>query len=191
MVKLGDLTISSDCKKAELKISDEFNLDLHLSESLPSATSVTTESANKIIAVFEPDNVKLEISKSEEDELQFYNFSWFNFGNLQFLKDTVYLGNVEDNQWFGGPNLLQQSHPLMKTELKKGYEFCPYVILDTFMKPASGGERYWISSKKVAIFVPSAIPLWTKLSDNGYLALQAQYDDSPYQYLPVSLSLIR
>ena len=187
MVKVADLTLSDDCKKAEIKISDEYNLNLFLSESLPAATSVTTESPNKVVAIFDVNNVRLEISKSNENEFEFYNFSWFNFGNSKYLKDTVYFGNLEENQWFGGPNSLQQAHPLMKTESKKGYDFCPYVILDTFVKPASGGERYWLSSKKIAIFVPSAIPLWTKLSDNGYLSLQAQYDDSPYMYLPVGV----
>ncbi|KAE9554457.1 hypothetical protein FO519_002331 [Halicephalobus sp. NKZ332] len=147
MAKLGDLSLSADGKKAEIKISDKFTLDLHLAESLSPATSV-------------------------------------NLGSSKFLKDTVYLGNLEENQWYGGPNILQQSYPLMKTEAKKGYDFCPYVIEDVYLSPSSGNERYWISSMKVAISVPSSIPLWSKLSDNGYLSLQAQYEDSPYKNLP-------
>uniref|UniRef100_A0AC34PWC2 Glycoside hydrolase family 31 n=1 Tax=Panagrolaimus sp. JU765 TaxID=591449 RepID=A0AC34PWC2_9BILA len=182
LATLGRLSFSGDGKKADLKASDGFVLNVHLAESLSSATSVTMEHPNRIVAKYDVENVRLEVTVQENSGIEFYNFSWFSLGNLKFLKDTICLGKLEDVQWFGGAQVLQQTYPLLKTDSSvKGYDFCPYVISDPYMKPASGHERYWLCSKKLALFVPSAIPLWTNLSQNGFLTFQSQFDDSPYK----------
>ena len=49
---------------------------------------------------------------------------------------------------------------------------------------ARGFERYWLCSKKLAVYVPSNIPLWTQIQ-KGHLTLQSQVSDSPYASFPV------
>lgn len=183
--KLGELELSQDGKKAEIKINDNFDLKLYLGESLTNVSTITSEE-KQIVACFDSEKVKLEISLEEHDGCNFYNFQWFHDGKLQYLKDTLYLGDLNETQWYGGPDVLQQTFPLLKSDSSNvGYDFCPYLVLDPYLKPASGHERYWVSSAKVGLFVPSKIPLWTKLSSNGYLSLQAQFDSSPYQSFKV------
>lgn len=55
---------------------------------------------------------------------------------------------------------------------------------DTFQMPSNGQERYWLSSKRIALVVPADVHLWTQIS-HGYLSLQAQTSDSPYASFPV------
>uniref|UniRef100_A0A183BXK8 Glycosyl hydrolase, family 31 n=1 Tax=Globodera pallida TaxID=36090 RepID=A0A183BXK8_GLOPA len=43
----------------------------------------------------------------------------------------------------------------------------------------SGQERYWLSSKKVALNVPWRVPLWTSMQ-KGELSLRAQLKDSQF-----------
>uniref|UniRef100_A0A914XVH7 Uncharacterized protein n=1 Tax=Panagrolaimus superbus TaxID=310955 RepID=A0A914XVH7_9BILA len=179
--------MSADCKKADFHIDDEFTLTLHLADNLGLNGKVTKLDERILVAEYEDYGTKLEIEKSNESGIDFYKFSWFTPSTTKFLKDSVFLGELDTVQWFGGAQLLQQAWPILKTASgNKGYEFCPYVIMDTFLSQASGHERYWICSKKVGLIVPSQIPLWTKLSPNGYLTLQAQRDDSPYASFPRS-----
>uniref|UniRef100_A0A7E4VAK9 Gal_mutarotas_2 domain-containing protein n=1 Tax=Panagrellus redivivus TaxID=6233 RepID=A0A7E4VAK9_PANRE len=183
-VELGRLQLLNHGHHAVLKLDNSDSLNLYIGESFTQHAQNVTVDENAIVASFDDAKTKLVISLRKDDNFEFYNFAWFTPLEAHYLKDTVYLGEGEAH-WFGGPQLLQQAWPILNTrEEKKGYDFCPYVIEDPYMKPSSGFERYWLGSQKVALIVPSGVPLWTQLSPNGYLALQAQYADSPYALFP-------
>uniref|UniRef100_A0A7E4VCA7 Gal_mutarotas_2 domain-containing protein n=1 Tax=Panagrellus redivivus TaxID=6233 RepID=A0A7E4VCA7_PANRE len=180
MAELGRLQISNDGRRAILNLDNEATLNLYLGESFPNHANGVNVADETIEVLFGEASTKLVVTRESKSHLEFYHFAWFTPENAHYLKDTVYLGGSE---WFGGPQLLQQAWPIQNTG-KKGYDFSPYVVADTFQRPASGLERFWISSEKVALVIPATVPLWTQLSDNSYLALQAQYNDSPYVNFP-------
>uniref|UniRef100_A0AC35FPU2 Family 31 glucosidase KIAA1161 n=1 Tax=Panagrolaimus sp. PS1159 TaxID=55785 RepID=A0AC35FPU2_9BILA len=107
--------MSADCKKAEFHIDSEFTLTLHLADDFGSNGKVTKLDENILVAEFKDYGTRLEIEKSNESGLNFYKFSWYTPSTTKFLKDSIFLGELDTVQWFGGPQLLQQAWPILKS----------------------------------------------------------------------------
>lgn len=138
MTSFGKCNLSADVKTAEFHIDGDYTLTIHLAEILGSNGKVTHLDANKLVAEFKDYQTRLEIVKSNENGIEFYTFSWYTPGTTKFLKDTVYMGEVDKTQWYGGAQMLQQAWPILNSASpNKGYEFCPHVVMDTFLVSAS------------------------------------------------------
>lgn len=108
-------------------------------------------------------------------KLDFYHFHWKKPADLPSLQDSFNLG-PEDTFWFGGSNMMDLEWPMRKNS----YNWSEFVLGDVYqLTKTSGQERYWLSSKKVALTVPWNVPLWSAVVD-GELQLQARITGSQF-----------
>ncbi|XP_067840891.1 myogenesis-regulating glycosidase [Heptranchias perlo] len=114
-----------------------------------------------------------------KDTITCYNIKW----------KTVVLDSVEhcmywaDGHWYGGAETSRQHWPIKISDV---VDPKPYVTGDVYSKREGFGgilERYWVSSKSVAIRVNDSVPLhvgWNS-SDKEAFCLHASYKDSPFK----------
>uniref|UniRef100_UPI00398F0E55 myogenesis-regulating glycosidase n=1 Tax=Pristiophorus japonicus TaxID=55135 RepID=UPI00398F0E55 len=114
-----------------------------------------------------------------KDTITCYNIKW----------KTVALDTVEhcmywaDAHWYGGAETSKQHWPI---KISGVVDPKPYVTGDVHsIREGFGGilERYWVSSKSVAIRVNDSVPLhvgWNS-SDKEAFCLHASYKDSPFK----------
>ncbi|XP_043543429.1 myogenesis-regulating glycosidase [Chiloscyllium plagiosum] len=115
-----------------------------------------------------------------KDTITCYNIEW----------KTVILDSVvehcmhwADGHWYGGAETSTQHWPI---KISGVMDPKPYVTGDVYsIRDGFGGilERYWISSKSVAVRVNDSVPLhigWNS-SDKEAFCLHARYKDSPFQ----------
>ncbi|KAH7702834.1 hypothetical protein AAVH_30006, partial [Aphelenchoides avenae] len=182
---LEQLTVAADGKTAELATFFDFSLKIHLAESFSGAVKNVHADKDSMQVDYESGcQLRVTLTKlaSKEDmQVQSYRFEWRKPDSVHYLKDTLFLGDAAAAQWYGGAIVLGQEWPI---NTYNGYKFTPYVIGDCYIMPSNGQERYWLSSKRIALAVPADVHLWTQIS-HGYLSLQAQTSDSPYASFPV------
>ena len=104
-----------------------------------------------------------------------YEFKFISFNN----KTLVDMFDMRRAHWYGGSQIMHMTWPVEKWQMKLG----PYVAGDSFHPNIYGGvqERYFFSSKGVAIFVEHEVPLFVGIneSDNKQLTLVSKFE-SPY-----------
>lgn len=104
-------------------------------------------------------------------------WTWRNSKKVA-LKDTF---SMRNSHWYGAAQVKKQTWPLEKWCRK----LAPYVTGNSY-KDEYGGvqERYWLSSKGVAIFVEPEVPLFVGMNtkNDGLLSLVAKYN-RPYKDL--------
>ncbi|VDK83026.1 unnamed protein product [Litomosoides sigmodontis] len=148
---------------------------------------------DNLLAIKIDNGIELAIKYDGSEELyEKYEIEWMSVATYHYMKDVIQTD--ESGQWYGGPQIAQQTWPLATDTLQ---HFSPYLSSDTLKvvvkysfevefcdfyddaKISSGMERYWLCSSKFAVFVPDQVPLWTAYG-HGQLSLQAQIDNSPY-----------
>ena len=124
----------------------------------------------------------------------------FQFGSLARLSvveldDTCheltwtsnYLNRFEDcfdrdTEWFGGPEEYYQHFPLNNSFVREETAYLPGDMLQDQKKYFGGvAEPYWLSSKGVALWVPSGVPLFYSSVQNSF-CLAAKFSP-PYEVL--------
>lgn len=89
--------------------------------------------------------------------------------------------------WYGMAETIEHKWPLEKNQIP----LTPLVTGDLFDYPFGNAiERYWLSSKGIAILVHPSVPLFISMNNNndGKLCLRAKHEDPfavPKQHLPV------
>jgi len=90
-----------------------------------------------------------------------YDVTWKSFRPKE-LRDVFHL---EGAHWYGAAQVKRQRWPIEKWRMPLG----PFVAGDSMKDSQYGGvqERYFLSSRGVAIFVDPAVPLWVAVNEKG------------------------
>ena len=121
-------------------------------------------------------NGKLVIKHTSSKPTQHrYDLEWQSYKPKE-LKDAYELRGAH---WYGAAQIRDQKWPIEKWDMK----MTPFVAGNSFESADFGGvqERYFLSSKGVALFVDEHVPLFVGIngSNNGLLTFVSKYD-SPY-----------
>ncbi|GCB77337.1 myogenesis-regulating glycosidase [Scyliorhinus torazame] len=117
-----------------------------------------------------------------EDSITCYNIEWKTVALDSAVEHCMYW---IDGHWYGGAETSTQHWPI---KISGVVDPKPYVTGDVYsIREGFGGilERYWVSSKAVAVRVNDSVPLhigWNS-SDKKAFCLHARYKDSPFQLL--------
>lgn len=114
-----------------------------------------------------------------EDAVVCYNICWDELVTDSVVEHKMFW---EDAYWYGGYEMSVQHWPI---RLPGDQEPRPFVTSDVYsFRNSFGGvlERYWLSSKAVAIKIADSVPfhLGFNASEKALL-FQATYKDSPYK----------
>ncbi|XP_023230134.1 myogenesis-regulating glycosidase-like [Centruroides sculpturatus] len=122
---------------------------------------------------------RLRIKKIHDDvNITCYDFHWDSLNPETKLKDCI---DMSQSNWYGIGNTKKITWPLI------GFsgESKPFVTGDA-VKGSFGSvlQRYWLSSKGVAIRTQPDIPLYVSINNSGNenLCLEAKYDGFPYYH---------
>uniref|UniRef100_H2YJT3 Glycoside hydrolase family 31 N-terminal domain-containing protein n=1 Tax=Ciona savignyi TaxID=51511 RepID=H2YJT3_CIOSA len=77
--------------------------------------------------------------------------------------------------WYGGAEMIAQKWPINKINMKHG---AAYLSSDLPKRYGNVLERYYLSSKGVAVFVDSDVPLYVAIEPDIEICLEATYDKS-------------
>ncbi|KAH7697152.1 hypothetical protein AAVH_35766, partial [Aphelenchoides avenae] len=186
--RLENLAVFAEGRVAQLTSFFGFDLVIRLAEASSGAVKdIRTGDASLVIDYEDGCQLRVLLSKlSSTDgmQVQSYRFEWKKPDSLNYLRDTLLLGDIASAQWYGGAIVLDEVWPMNN---QTGYSMTPFVTGDAYQVPSSGQERYWLNSKRIALIVPPSVHLWTQ-NINGYLSLQAQTADSPYTGFPADLA---
>ncbi|MCP9261408.1 hypothetical protein DINM_004777 [Dirofilaria immitis] len=175
----SDIPITTTTKEQEYKRTLTVNIGCAITDRSIQIKEYTMDDNLLIIKI--EDGIGLTIKYETSEELyEKYEIEWTCSKNYYYMKDVIQID--ANSQWYGGPQIAQQTWPLAYNTMQ---HFSPYLPSDTLKKKtelcyfhdngknSSGMERYWLCSNKFAIFVPDKIPLWTEYSSDK-LSLQAQ-----------------
>ncbi|KAL3123273.1 hypothetical protein niasHT_006816 [Heterodera trifolii] len=186
---IGNLSIGPGAKYAEIidgSGGSALNLLLliTLAKSISSAGKVSKLSDTVLRVDYEHRNRPVQLTVNWDtvahDKLDFYHFHWTKPEDevLDHLEDALGIGTESDGTfWYGGMNPCDLQWPIDKTAEYGNAEF---VLNDIYQfTKVSGQERYWLSSKKVALSVPWTVPLWTSV-EKSELNIRAQLKGSQF-----------
>lgn len=122
---------------------------------------------------------RLRIEQLNNDmNISCYDFHWESLNPETRLKDCI---DMSQSNWYGIGNTKKITWPLIGFSGKTK----PFVTGDA-VKGGFGSvlQRYWLSSKGIAIRVQPDIPLYVSINNSGNtdLCLEAKYDGFPYYY---------
>jgi len=105
-----------------------------------------------------------------------YDVTWKAFRPKE-LRDVYHL---EGAHWYGAAQVKRQCWPIEKWRMP----LVPFIAGDSMKDSQYGGvqERYFLSSRGIAIFVSPTVPLWVAISEKGdrLLKLVSKFQ-SPFQ----------
>ncbi|XP_020822569.1 myogenesis-regulating glycosidase [Phascolarctos cinereus] len=114
-----------------------------------------------------------------KDTVMCYRVRWEELAPTPSVEHTMFLGDVH---WYGGAEMRTQHWPIQLAGLQAPQ---PFVTSDVYSSRAAFGgilERYWLSSKAVAIKVNDSVPFHLGWNATGRsLLLQARYHDTSYK----------
>ncbi|XP_013773478.1 uncharacterized family 31 glucosidase KIAA1161-like [Limulus polyphemus] len=118
---------------------------------------------------------QLHIDYWHEENLSCYNLQWRSLAPNTYLKDCYSLSGA---YWFGMGEMYKTSFPFSNISLP----LQPFITGDAYQDQLGPVlERYWLSSKGVAIRIDPEIPLYVSVNSSGdeKLCLEAQFDSIP------------
>jgi len=123
------------------------------------------------------DTGRLTICHKETTGIQHrYDLKWLSDKSKE-LRDSFH---ISDSHWYGGAHVRRQPWPIEQMDM----EVIPFVSGNSFKDGDYGGvqERYFLSSKGVALFIDPLIPLFVGMngSSRNQLILSSKYE-WPYQ----------
>ncbi|XP_076305243.1 myogenesis-regulating glycosidase-like [Tachypleus tridentatus] len=130
---------------------------------------------------------RLQIDYVHEDRLSCYNIHWKSLGRDTILKDCYALSGAF---WFGMGEINKTSFPFSNTTL----QLQPFVTGNEYqdnMGPIL--ERYWLSSKGIAIRVDEEVPLYISVNNSGdeELCFEAKLNGFPYKTTKTKLPFLQ
>lgn len=117
------------------------------------------------------------------EQTQCFELTWITRKN----EITHCVDLISSGIWFGGSEMYNQLWPINNMTFKEG----PYIPSDIYSFPERFGgvqERYWLSSKGVALVVPNRIPLWLFKTQEQF-CLKAKRIGDPYKQYKKGLLL--
>ncbi|XP_053157463.1 myogenesis-regulating glycosidase-like [Hemicordylus capensis] len=171
-LQAGGFTIQSQRGEVVIQLAFQSSL-LDLDSCSKEGDALTCTSSDKgkfyfLIQTFRP-----------EAAVMCYSIHWEEFVADTVVEHRLFWGNAH---WYGGYEMSVQHWPI---RLPGYQEPMPFVTSDVYsFRNSFGGilERYWVSSKAVAIKIADSVPfhLGFNASERS-LFFQAKYKDSPYK----------
>ncbi len=111
----------------------------------------------------------------EKKPVTCYHISWRALSHTYTPQDCI---DVGDAHWYGGAEIAQQRWPIERSPMRMQ----EFVGADLSLQSHAYGpvlERYWLSSKGVAIYVEEDVPLHVSISKTK-ICFKADYRNSTY-----------
>ena len=121
--------------------------------------------------------LRLQVTSLTDQHAECYRIQWEPYGVNSASPYDCY--DVADAHWYGGAEVRRDHWTIQKQPMAM-QPFLPSDFLQYSGAYGSVMERYWLSSKGVAIFVKDTVPLHVSV-DSKRLCFKAEYANSWYQ----------